>query len=318
MFDNQWLILIASLPGPSGALRMRVWRALKGGGAGILRDGVYLLPAGAATEALVREQAEQVRGAGGSAYVVDFTSDGGDQAEEFRALFERSEDYRLWTDAVADLVNALRGMGEVEGRRRSARLRRELEAIVAIDYFPGSARERAEATLRELEAAVNGRFSPDEPGPAEGEVPSRDRAEFQGRRWATRGRPWVDRLASAWLIRRFIDHEAQFLWLARPADCPDDAVGFDFEGATFSHVGDRVSFEVLLASFGLDDDAALARIGALVHYLDVGGVPVPEADGFVTMLAGAKAGRDDDDALLDAAGSLLDHLYAAYTGEHGR
>ena len=95
-------------------------------------------------------------------------------------------------------------------------------------------------------------------------------------------------------------------------------MGFDFDGATFSHVGDRVSFEVLLASFGLDDDAGLARIGALVHYLDVGGVPVPEADGFVTMLSGAKAARDDDDALLDAAGSLLDHLYAAYAGDPGR
>jgi hypothetical protein len=318
MFNDQWLVLIASLPGPSGTLRMRVWRALKGGGAGILRDGVYLLPAGTATEGLAREQAKQIQDAGGSAYVIDFTCDDGEQAETFQALFERSEDYRLWTGAVADLVKELRGMSEAEGRRRSARLRRELEAIVAIDYFPGSARERAEATLRELEAAVTARFSPDEPGPAEGAVPSRDPSEFQGRRWATRRRPWVDRVACAWLIRRFIDPEAQFLWLAHPSDCPDDAVGFDFDGATFSHVGDRVSFEVLLASFGLDDDAGLARIGALVHYLDVGGVPVPEADGFVTMLSGAKAARDDDDALLDAAGSLLDHLYTAYAGDPGR
>jgi hypothetical protein len=322
MSSDQWLVLIASLPGPSGTLRMRVWRALKGGGAGILRDGVYgagilrdgvyLLPAGTATEGLAREQAKQIQDAGGTAYVIDFTSDDGEQAETFQALFERSEDYRLWTDAVADLVKELRGMSEAEGRRRSARLRRELEAIVTIDYFPGSARERAEATLRELEAAVTARFSPDEPRPTEGVVPSRDPSEFQGRRWATRRRPWVDRVACAWLIRRFIDPEAQ------PSDCPDDAVGFDFDGATFSHVGDRVSFEVLLASFDLDDDAGLARIGALVHYLDVGGVPVPEADGFVTMLSGAKAARDDDDALLDAAGSLLDHLYAAYAGDPGR
>ncbi len=317
MLPERWILLIASLPGPSGALRMRVWRALKAGGAGILRDGVYLLPAGGETEALARVQGEQIREAGGSAYVIDFASDDGRQSAHFRGLFDRSEEYRGWAEAVGGLVGDLRDLNEVEGRRRSARLRRELEAISAIDYFPGAARARAQATLRDLEAAVNGRFSPDEPEPIDGTVPSRAPQDFQGRRWATRANPWVDRVASAWLIRRFIDREAQFLWLTHPAECPEDAVGFDFDGAEFSHVGDRVSFEVLLASFGLENDAALARIGALVHYLDVGGVPVPEADGFVTMLAGAKAAEEGDDALLDAAGRLLDHLYAAYGEERG-
>jgi hypothetical protein len=297
---------------------MRVWRALKAGGAGILRDGVYLLPAGGETEALARVQGEQIREAGGSAYVVEFTSDDDGRSAHFRGLFDRAEEYRGWTEAVAELVAGLRELNETEGRRRSARLRREVEAIIAIDYFPGPARDRAQATLRDLEAAVNGRFSPDEPESIEGTVPSRQLRDFQGRRWATRENPWVDRVASAWLIRRFIDHEAQFPWLAHPADCPVDAVGFDFDGAAFSHVGDRVSFEVLLASFGLEDDIALGRIGALVHYLDVGGVPVPEADGFVTMLTGAKAAADGDDALLDAASRLLDHLYAAYAEEKVR
>jgi hypothetical protein len=277
-----------------------------------------LLPAGGETEALARVQGEQIREAGGSAYVVEFTSDDDGRSAHFRGLFDRAEEYRGWTEAVAELVAGLRELNETEGRRRSARLRREVEAIIAIDYFPGPARDRAQATLRDLEAAVNGRFSPDEPESIEGTVPSRQLRDFQGRRWATRENPWVDRVASAWLIRRFIDHEAQFLWLAHPADCPVDAVGFDFDGAAFSHVGDRVSFEVLLASFGLEDDIALGRIGALVHYLDVGGVPVPEADGFVTMLTGAKAAAEGDDALLDAASRLLDHLYAAYAEENVR
>src|SRR3546814_6533704 len=81
----------------------------------------------------------------------------------------------------------------------------------------------------------------------------------------------VDRLACAWLIHRFIDSQARFLWLESPALCPADALGFDFDGATFTHIEARVSFEVLLASFGLDQPG-LRRIGALVHYLDVGGV----------------------------------------------
>ena len=123
-------------------------------------------------------------------------------------------------------------------------------------------------------------------------------------------------MASAWLIERFIDPAASFLWLAHPRDCPADAVGFDFDGATFSHVEHLVTFEVLVRSFDLTGDLALNKVGALVHYLDVGGMPVAEAAGFVAMLAGAKHQAADDDALLDRAGALLDHLYAGYA-HHG-
>jgi hypothetical protein len=89
--------------------------------------------------------------------------------------------------------------------------------------------------------------------------------------WGTRQHLWVDRVASAWLITRFIDNEATFVWLAKPSDLPRGAVGFDFDGAEFTHVSELVTFEVLLASFGLDGDEALQRIGTMVHGLDVGG-----------------------------------------------
>ena len=121
----------------------------------------------------------------------------------------------------------------------------------------------------------------------------------------------MDRLASAWLIRRFIDPQARFVWLADGARPPRGALGFDFDGARFSHVGARVSFEVLLASFGLEGDARLARIGALVHYLDAGGIPVPEAAGLETVLAGLRALHSDDDTLLAAALAVFDALLAA-------
>ena len=127
--------------------------------------------------------------------------------------------------------------------------------------------------------------------------------------------PWVDRVASAWLIRRFIDREACFLWLAAPSDCPQDALGFDFDGAAFTHVGERVTFETLLAAFGLEGDAALRRLAALVHQLDIGGDPVPEASGFEAVLAGARERLADDDALLAEMSGTLDSLYAYF--EHG-
>jgi len=158
-------------------------------------------------------------------------------------------------------------------------------------------------------------LSPHEPSAAAGAIPRLDAAAYQRRTWATRARPWVDRLASAWLISRFIDREARILWLASPAACPADALGFDFDGAAFSHVGERVTFETLLASFGLEADAALLQLGRIVHALDVGGVAA-EAAGLERLLRGMRARLgDDDDALLGEAGRLFDDLYQAFREE---
>jgi len=124
---------------------------------------------------------------------------------------------------------------------------------------------------------------------------------------------WIDRVASAWLIRRFIDPQATFLWLKRPKDCPKRAIGFDYDGAEFTHENSKVTFEVLVTSFGLDKDSGLARLAGMVHHLDVGGIPTAEGPGFATIMAGARALQKDDDALLKAMTPVLDSLYAGYT-----
>ena len=121
---------------------------------------------------------------------------------------------------------------------------------------------------------------------------------------------WVDRLACAWLIRRFIDPQARMLWLADPAQAPRGALGFDFDGAHFSHVGALVSVEVLAASFGLQTDARLQRVLRLVHALDVGGLPLAEAAGLEAVLTGLRELHADDDALTLAAAAVFDALYA--------
>jgi hypothetical protein len=187
-----------------------------------------------------------------------------------------------------------------------------------IDFFPGEASVEADAAWIDFHARIERVLSPDEPHEATGGIPRLDPAEHQGRTWATRQRLWVDRVASAWLIRRFIDLDAKFRWLARPSDCPKKALGFDFDGAAFTHVGDRVTFETLMASFGLEEDAALVRLGALVHHLDVGGEPVPEARGFEAVMAGARERLTDDDALLAEMSHVLDSLYAHFGREAAR
>jgi len=196
--------------------------------------------------------------------------------------------------------------------RLKRRLEKELDALRSTDFFPSEASVEAEAAWVEFSKRIDALLSPDEPHEIAGKVARLDAAAYRGRTWATRRRLWVDRVASAWLIRRFIDPDAKFRWLAKPSDCPKSALGFDFDGATFTHVDDRVTFETLMASFGLEDDVALARLGTIVHALDVGGEPVPEAVGFEAVMAGARERIADDDALLAEMSNVLDSLYAHF------
>lgn len=319
MHRDAWHLLILSLPTGGATARMRLWRGLKALGAAALRDGAYLLPAGAARRDVLAELAREAQADGGAAWLLDVQADP-EQAPALEALFDRGEQYAaLEADMEAvrqDLGEAEPGAAELKKAMRG--LRRQLEQLGAIDFFAGADRARAAARLAELELAVRSRLFPEEPTSRPAPVPRLDTAAYRGRAWATRRGLWVDRLASAWLIRRFIDPQARFHWLARIEDCPDEVLGFDFDGAAFSHVvtdsGERVTFETLLASFGLEQDPALLRLGAMVHALDVGAPgtqPAPEAAGFELMLRGLKARVADDDQLLAQGGRLLDDLYAA-------
>ncbi len=300
--QNDWLTLVSTLPARNTAARMRVWRAIKTLGCATLRDGVYLLPLNAQTDEALRTLATEVRTAGGSAEVLRIVADATQQAT-FLRLFDRSEDYgRLLAGIRAALNNP--------DPKAAHALRREFNAIAATDHFPGDARRQVEAALAELTAIASG-----EPRPGHGAICRLASADFQGRTWATRQNLWVDRMACGWLIRRFIDKKAKFLWLDNPKKCPKSALGFDFDGATFTHVDERVSFEVLAISFGLDTDPALARIAAIVHCLDVGGAPVAEAAGIEAVLAGLRTAAPNDDKRLAEATRVFDSLYNNYTQE---
>jgi hypothetical protein len=311
--NPSWLLLIISLPTHHATARMRVWRALKALGCGVLRDGVYLLPNQSGFRQTLRVQAEEVVAGGGSAHVLVLDSESQDQQQAFEALFDRSADYAKLAEAIRQTAGELQSEEPARLQRRVNRLRKDFEAIMALDFFPGAAREQAASALEDLEHAVSDLLTPDEPHAVHRRIKRLHRKDYQGRQWATRQRPWIDRLASAWLIRRFIDPDARFLWLSAPAECPPQALGFDFDDAAFTHVGAQVTFEVLLASFGLGDDAALNRIGGLVHYLDVGGIPVAEAAGLEALLKGLCRQFDGDDELLDEAAKLFDALHQAFS-----
>jgi hypothetical protein len=308
-----WLLLVASLSGDHSALRLRFWRALKALGAAVLRDGVYIAPDIEIVSAEFSEQAREIVASGGSAFVLCLPELPANDEPSIRAMFDRSELYRELAASVNAFVRELRSTSEGEARRALRQITREFSQIEVTDFFPGSSRDSIAASLRDAEAALSRRFSPEEPTAVHATVPRRDRAQFQNKKWATRANLWVDRVASAWLIRRFIDPRASFLWLRHAGDCPKNAVGFDFDGATFTHVEDYVTFEVLLHSFALDGDPALVRLAALVHQLDVGVGRVPEAAGFEAILTGARERCISDDELLADVGRTLDDLYRAFS-----
>ena len=311
--NTQWLLLIISLPTNGATARMRIWRALKSLGCGSLRDGVFLLPQGPLHQQSLRDLADETVREGGSAWLVTVSAQSEAEDEAYRALFDRSADYFEFLKTFAQARRTLAGLGMQEISRLLRKLRRDYEGIRAIDYFPNEASLQAEAVWMDFVNVAETMLSPDEPHPIDAAILRLDRNDYQARTWATRARLWVDRVASAWLILRFVDRNASFLWLNFPADCPPGALGFDFDGATFTHIGDRVTFEVLVASFGLESDRGLQRIGALVHALDVGGGVVPEASGFEAMLAGARQRVANDDQLLAEIGVVLDSLYAHFS-----
>ena len=308
---SAWQVLIVSLPTRHSTERMRVWRALKALGCAVLRDGVYLLPTLANARRALERQAADVVAAGGQAYVLVFDTVDDQQDQAFRALFDRAADYTALKRDI-DALRAKLKRPTATLAREAMQLQKNFSALTATDYFPGEARTQLQQLLDEFMQQMNAKLYPDEPHAAPGKVQRLNRLEYQGRTWATRQRMWVDRIASAWLIARFIDAKPKFKWLVKPADCPKRALGFDFDGAAFTHVGSRVTFEVLLASFDLEEDAALARIGTIVHFLDAGGVLVAEASGLEAVLKGLRASAKNDDALLAAAAPVFDGLYVGF------
>ena len=309
MFDT----LVLSLPTRDSTLRMRVWRALKESGCAVLRDGVYLLPTERGDGAALEKLEKEIRLHGGFALRLQAAPKAPTEQSRLQALFDRTPQYADLIEEIGATKAALPRLGPRRGRTAVQRVEQAAQKLTRIDFFPGQAKEQAAAALADLKARHAELYSPTEPRASMRGLRRANPADYQKRVWATRKSPWVDRLASAWLIKRFIDRDARFAWLERPSALPKKAVGFDFDGAEFTHVKNRVTFEVLLTTFSLENDAALQSIAKAVHFLDVGGIPVPDAKGLETVLKGIREKAKNDDALAAEAMRILDLFYSAYS-----
>ena len=301
-----WLVIVVQMPLEDPAARMRVLRTLESLGAAVMREGAYLLPHKPTNQQSLDTLADYIGKCLGQAHVLHVEASSPAQQETFKRLFDRTGRY----DSLVKTVESLRvGFGHSDPSAISRVLhkqRREFEAIAALDFFPTAARDRAERAIAEAEEAVRKLLFPQTPGqagPAE---------NLLGRTWATRKPLWADRLASAWLIRRFVDPEGKVVWLDKSQEPPAGAIAFGFEGANFANTETRVTYEEILVQLKLGANPALARIGSLVHFLEARGTPVPEAAGVQTLLQGAVRRARSEDELLGEAEKTFDLLYEAY------
>ena len=301
-----WLVTIAHLPTEDPAARMRVLRTLEALGAAVMHEGAYLLPDNAANRQALDALAEYIAKTAGTAHILQAAAASPAQQQALERLFDRSARY----EALIKTVESLRvGFGQTDPSAISRVLgkqRRELEAIAALDFFPTETRDRAQRALTVADQEVHKLLYAAQSatlGPGE---------SLLRRVWATRRPPWADRLACAWLIRRFVDPEAQIVWVDKGQEAPAGSVSFAFEGAHFAATDARVAYEEMLARLDLAKNAALAKIGAIVHFLEAGGEAVPESAGVQTLLQGAlrRAPREED--LLGEVEKTFDLPYEAY------
>ena len=310
----RWLLLIHQLPAKPAYARVKIWRRLKGLGAVTVKNSVYALPANAETREdfawLVREISEL----GGEAFVCEALLVDGIGDAEVQALFDaaRDQDYAEIAAAARDLGGKRSDGTDAEFATQMVRLRKQLDEIVAIDFFGADGREPAEGLVSGLEAGL---YEEDNPVTATETKAVSD--PLKGRTWVTRQGVQVDRIASAWLIRRFIDPAARFKFVpgtgyaAQPGE-----LRFDMFEGEFTHRGDRCTFEVLLAEAKLDDPALVA-IGEIIHDIDLkdGKYGREEAAGVRSLIAGIAASHKDDPQRLERGAVLLDDLYSSFAGK---
>ena len=305
--SGRWLVLIANLPTEDPAARMRGLRTLESLGAAVMREGVYLLPETGVTRQGLEYLADYISKGAGSAQVLTVVSASEAQQQSFRKMFDRSARYTELLKVIDSLRSGI-GIADPSAVLRVLHKKRhDFEAISTLDFFTSELQERARVALADAEAAVHKLLFP-----ARIQTSSAPDEPMHRRVWATRKPAWADRLACAWLIRRFADPEGTVVWLEKSQECPANAVDFAFAGARFSNSATQVTYEVMLRHFGLASNAALVKIGAIVHFLEARDTPVPEAAGVQTLLQGAARRSTSDDELLGEAEKTFDLLYDAY------
>lgn len=298
-----WLLLVFSLPAKSASQRVEIWRKLQRYGMLALRSSGYVLPNSPMNQERMEWLATAIRTYKGQASVVQVQGFDDLPAERLKQLFleARSHDYQKLMREVKKVL-ALSPSQRPAGQLK--RIRRRLSEIQDVDFFGSPLRTRLEALLARA----------DEPNTATGRVNQGASREYLNRVWMTRTRPGIDRVSSAWLIRRFIDPKARFVFGDDPSTHPD-AIPFDMFGPQgFGHRGDDCTFETLCKQFTIRD-SKVKRIGQIIHDADLGDEKFGrvEGQGLDKVLNGWAKQDLPDDELLQRGMELIEGLYESLT-----
>jgi hypothetical protein len=282
---GRWLLLIHQLPPKPDYFRVKIWRRLQGIGAVAIKNSVYALPHSAQATEDLQWLRKEITAGGGEASVCRAAFVDGLTDPQIEALFRAARD--------SEYAEVARAAEKVDSHFDVTRLERRLREVTARDHFGASGRKPAEAAVTKLKAQRTTRAK-------------RER-RVRGQTWVTRPDVHVDRIASAWLIKRFIDPKARFVF----GDAREGAVSFDMFEGDYTHEGDRCTFEVLVQRFGLEQDDALRAIAEMVHDVDCKDEKFGRAEtaGFAQLIAGIVKRTARDGARIERGAELLNDLY---------
>jgi hypothetical protein len=316
--DGKWLLLIHQIPLKPAYFRVKIWRRLQGLGAVAIKNSVYVLPRNDETlEDFQWVLREIIQGGGeASVCVADFIEGLTDEQIESLFIAARDADYaQIAEEARSVLGSAPASTSTITEEERTgieanlSHLRKRLSSVAALDFFAAPGREPAETVIGQLEARLKEAQRKTEID--EARTGKHDLGDLRGRAWVTRKGVYVDRIACAWLIRRFIDPDAQFRFVSgRGYRSRTGELRFDMFEGEFTHEGDLCSFEVLIKQF-FPGDGALAHIGKVIHDLDFKDAKFkrPETPGIGGLMAGLAAAHKSDEARIGRGKAIFDDLY---------
>jgi hypothetical protein len=317
-----WLLLIHQLPPQPAYFRVKIWRRLQAMGAVAVKGAVYALPLDDQTQEDFRWLVQEIAAGGGEAALCEARFIDGLSDQQVRALFDaaRDADYDALAKEAGALADELAAQPEklAESQRQLTRLRRQLTQIVNIDFFGANGRQAAEAALAALEARLA--QSESDGRAEESMIDEAGLRGLHGRTWVTREGVHVDRIASAWLIRRFIDPDASFKFVPSKGYVPQSGeLRFDMFQAEFTHEGDRCTFEVLCERARLEDPA-VRIIGEIVHDIDLKDAKFgrEETAGIAGLIGGIVLAHQGDEQRLARGAALFDDLYRHFRSKKPR
>jgi hypothetical protein len=316
--EGKWLLLIHQIPPKPAYFRVKIWRRLQSLGAVAIKNAVYVIPRNEESfedfQWILREIVE----GGGEASICGVGFLEGLTDEQVEAMFQaaRDADYAQIAEEAKSLVDSIfsttAAITDEDKARLEAnlnRLRKRFSSVFAIDFFGAPGRESAETLIEHLEVRLKEAQKKSEPAKSESEKP--DLALLRGRTWVTRKGVYVDRMACAWLIRRFIDSDASFKFVSERGYRPKTGeLRFDMFEGEFTHEGDLCSYEVLVKQF-FQADQALIEISKIIHDLDLKDTKFKQSEtsGIGGLITGLASAHKSDETRLESASIIFDNLY---------